>query len=291
MSAPAENTLPVPAITVTRTSSSALMEAAHAVRSAIIASLNALRTSGRLSVTYSTTPSRRVRSVSYDMSQTATLLRALRGLRGSHPEDPELRRRYRRVEARRQRERQGAAGLRRVENPVVPQPRGRIVRRPFEVVLVENRLADLPVLLVRQLPVLARQLVALDRGEHARGLLAAHDGAAGVRPHPEEPRLVRAAAHAVIPRAERPADDDGELRHDRVGDRVHHLGAVLRDAAALVLLAHHEPGDVLQEDQRDAAQVAELDEVRVLERRLGEQHAVVADDADQEPVQPREARR
>src|SRR5258705_863992 len=196
MSAPAENTLPAPAITTTRTSSSALMAAAQAVRSAIICSLNALRTSGRLSVTYSTTPSRRMRSVSYITNRENISL--------SHPEDPELRRRYRRVEARRQRERQHAARLRRVENAVVPQPRGRIVRRPFELVLVENRLADLPVLLVRQLPVLARQLVALDRGEHARGLLAAHDGNAGVRPHPEETRLVRAAAHAVISRPEPP---------------------------------------------------------------------------------------
>ena len=41
--------------------------------------------------------------------------------------------------------------------------------------------------------------------------------------------------------------------------------------------------------ERDAAQVAELDEVRRLERRLREQHAVVGDDADQEAVQAREA--
>ena len=59
--------------------------------------------------------------------------------------------------------------------------------------------------------------------------------------------------------------------------------------AALVLAADHEAGDVLQEDQRDAAQVAQLDEMRRLERRLGEQHAVVGDDADEEAVQPREA--
>ena len=48
----------------------------------------------------------------------------------------------------------------------------------------------------------------------------------------------------------------------------------------LVLLADHEARDVLQEQQRDAALVAELDEVRALQRRFGEQDAVVRDDAD-----------
>ena len=78
--------------------------------------------------------------------------------------------------------------------------------------------------------------------------------------------------------------------HHGVGDRVHHLRAVFRDAGALVLLADDEAGDVLQEDERDAAQIAQLDEVRGLERRLGEQHAVVGDDADEEAVQAREPR-
>ena len=50
------------------------------------------------------------------------------------------------------------------------------------------------------------------------------------------------------------------------------------DAAVLVFPADHEAGDVLQEEQRDAALVAQLDEVRALERRLAEQDAVVGDD-------------
>ena len=83
----------------------------------------------------------------------------------------------------------------------------------------------------------AGELIALDRREHAGRLLAAHDRDAAVGPHPQEPRLVGAAAHAVVAGAERAADDDGELRHDRVRDGVHHLGAVLGDAGALVLRA------------------------------------------------------
>jgi hypothetical protein len=77
--------------------------------------------------------------------------------------------------------------------------------------------------------------------------------------------------------------DDRQLGHVGRAHGVHHLGAVLGDAALLVLLADHEAGDVLQEHQRDPALAAELDEVRRLERRLGEQDAVVGDDADGKP--------
>ena len=66
------------------------------------------------------------------------------------------------------------------------------------------------------------------------------------------------------------------------------LAPSLAMPAALVLAADDEAGDVLQEHQRHAAQVAQLDEVRRLQRRLREQHAVVRDDADEEAVQPRE---
>src|SRR2546423_13832361 len=176
MAGPAENTLPAPAITATRTSSSALIAAAQAVRSAIICSLNALRTSGRLRVRYSTTPSRRVRSVSY----TSWF---------SHPEHAEPGRWNRRVEARREREGQHGAGLRRIQDAIVPQTGGRVIGRAFQFVLVENRLPDPLILLGRELPVLAGQLLALDRREHACRLLATHDGNARVRPHPEKPRL------------------------------------------------------------------------------------------------------
>ena len=54
-------------------------------------------------------------------------------------------------------------------------------------------------------------------------------------------------------------------------------------------LADHEAGDVLQEHERDAAAVAELDEVRALLRGLREQDAVVGDDADRVAVDVGEA--
>src|SRR3546814_8736406 len=63
-----------------------------------------------------------------------------------------------------------------------------------------------------------------------------------------------------------------ELRHFAIAHRHDHLGAVLGDAAALVFLADHEAGDVLQEHDRRAGLIAQLDEVRALERGVVEQH-------------------
>jgi hypothetical protein len=64
---------------------------------------------------------------------------------------------------------------------------------------------------------------------------------------------------------------------------------MLGDAAALGIRAHHEAGDVLQEQDRHAALVAELDEVRALQRGLREQHAVVGQDADRQALYVAEA--
>src|SRR5207253_3343751 len=50
-----------------------------------------------------------------------------------------------------------------------------------------------------------------------------------------------------------------------------------------------EAGDVLQEHERDAALAAELDEVRALLRRLGEENAVIREDPDRDALDPREA--
>ena len=57
----------------------------------------------------------------------------------------------------------------------------------------------------------------------------------------------------------------------------------------LVLAADHEPGDVLEEDERDLALGAELDEVGALEGRGAEQDPVVGDDPDRPAVDVGEA--
>src|SRR5207302_5508697 len=65
--------------------------------------------------------------------------------------------------------------------------------------------------------------------------------------------------------------------------------AVARDSPGLVLEADHEAGDVLEEDERDPTLAAELDEVGALLRGLGEQNAVVRENADRITLDPREA--
>ena len=55
----------------------------------------------------------------------------------------------------------------------------------------------------------------------------------------------------------------------------------------LVAAADHEAGDVLQEDERRVGLVAELDELRALLRRFGEEDAVVGEDADRVAVDVR----
>ena len=69
------------------------------------------------------------------------------------------------------------------------------------------------------------------------------------------------------------------MRDRGVGHRVDHLGALLDHAVGLVIAAHHEAGDVLQEHQRDVGLVAQLDEGGALLGRVGIEHAVVGQDA------------
>src|SRR5215831_19682159 len=68
--------------------------------------------------------------------------------------------------------------------------------------------------------------VALDGGEHDRRLLSAHHRDARIRPHPEETRSERTAAHPVVAGAVTPADDDGEFGHLCTGDSGDHLRTV-----------------------------------------------------------------
>ena len=99
----------------------------------------------------------------------------------------------------------------------------------------------------------ALELAAVDDVHHLGRLRAAHHRGARRRPGEDEARVEAAPAHAVVAGAVGAADDEGELRHARVGHRLDHLRAVLDRAAALGHRADHVAGGVLQEDERRAA--------------------------------------
>src|SRR6202521_3835933 len=207
----------------------------------------------------------------------------------SHPENAEARRRYRRIQGCREAQRQHAARFLRRDDAVVPQPRGRVKRIAFGLVLGAHRYLER--LLLCRAPGLARGLdiVAPYRRQHRGRLLAAHDRDARVGPGEQKPRTVGAPAHASVAGAVAPADDQRDLRHLRAGHRRHHLGAVLGNAAGLVLPPHHEAGNILQEQKRDSALTTQLDEMRGLERRFRKQNSVVAENANRHTVQMRKA--
>ena len=64
---------------------------------------------------------------------------------------------------------------------------------------------------------------------------------------------------------------------------------MLGDPFRFVFPADHEPRDVLEEQQRDAALLREFDEMRALDRAFAEQNPVVGEDRDGDAPDVREA--
>ena len=141
------------------------------------------------------------------------------------------------IQRRRQRQSEHIARLRRVDHPVVPQPRGGVIGVAFVLVLLADRGLERFGLLGRP-----RIRIAVDRRQHTRRLFAAHHADPRVGPGEQEARAVSAAAHPVVARAEAAADHHRQLGDAGGGDRGDQLGAVLGDALGLVLAADHERG-------------------------------------------------
>src|SRR6478735_10604413 len=100
---------------------------------------------------------------------------------GSHPEDAKPGLGNRGVERRLEPDREHPAGVERVDDPVVPDPGRREIRRALALVGLEDRRLEgiaLP---------LGLELAA-DGGEDSGRLCAAHDRDARVGPRPQEPR-------------------------------------------------------------------------------------------------------
>ena len=118
------------------------------------------------------------------------------------------------------------------------------------------------------------------RLHHTPQLLTPHNTHPSIRPTPQEPRSVRASAHAVIACAKAPAHDDGEFGHGGASDGGDELGAVFGNAGFFGGAADHEAGDVLEEEKGDGTLGAELDEVGAFEGGGGEEDSVIGEDAD-----------
>ena len=92
------------------------------------------------------------------------------------------------------------------------------------------------------------------------------------------------AAHDDVGAAVGLARDDGDPRHRRLAEGVEQLGAVLDDAAVLLVDAGQEARDVDEGDEGDVEGVAEAHEARRLLRGVDVEHAgqvrgLVRDDA------------
>mmetsp|Transcript_22728 Transcript_22728/g.37564 ORF Transcript_22728/g.37564 Transcript_22728/m.37564 type:complete len:635 (-) Transcript_22728:3304-5208(-) len=197
----------------------------------------------------------------------------------SHPEHAKACLLDRRVQGGTQAQMQHITRLARVNHPVIPQPGRGIKRMRLFLEHIDGGLLEGRLFLRR--PGAARPLdsVAFHRCQNARRLRAPHDGNARIGPGPQETRGIGAPRHAIVAGPKRSAHQHRDFRHRSRGHRRHHLGPVARDAFVFVFAAHHKAGDILQENQRDAALAAQLDEMCALLRGLGKQHAIIGNDA------------
>src|SRR3954465_5007075 len=93
----------------------------------------------------------------------------------SHPEDAVAERAQRRVGARREGEPEHGAGLRGIDDAVVPEAGGGVVRVALVLVLLADRRLERLFLLRRPLPAAGLDAVTAHGRQHAGRLLPAHD--------------------------------------------------------------------------------------------------------------------
>lgn len=91
--------------------------------------------------------------------------------------------------------------VRRINNPVIPQPRTGVEGMALLVVLVENRLLEGRLLLGTPRAPIGFDVVSLHSGQHIGRLLTPHDRGASIGPQVHEVGRVRTPAHAVVTRA------------------------------------------------------------------------------------------
>src|SRR5688572_17757894 len=125
----------------------------------------------------------------------------MRPLGALHAEHAEARLRNRLPRRQAETEGETHAGVGRVDDTIVPEPRRGVIRIALQLVLFADRRLESGFFFGAPCTALRLDGVAAHRREHVGSLLTSHDADARVRPGPQETRRVRAATHAVIARA------------------------------------------------------------------------------------------
>src|ERR1700687_1570353 len=136
-----------------------------------------------------------------------------------HPKDAEARFLDGRIEARGECESEHATRIDGIDDTIVPEPRGGVIRVALALVLVANRRLEGFLFFLGPRPALRLHAVAFHAGQNGGGLLAAHDGDPRVGPGPDKTRVEGSPAHAVIAGPEGPTQDEREFRYARARNR------------------------------------------------------------------------
>src|SRR5208283_3301803 len=124
------------------------------------------------------------------------------GVAASHPEHAEARCLDRRIEGCGDAKTQHHAGLGRIDDAVIPNPRARIIGMRLALESLADRRLEELFFLRRPGFSFCFQIVPAYLRQDIGGLFAAHHRNAGVRPHEEEARPEGTPTHAVIARPE-----------------------------------------------------------------------------------------
>src|SRR2546428_5938784 len=172
-SAPAQNDFPLPPRTITRTSSRALSSVNVSVRSFANSSLNALRTSGRSRITEAIGFSTLTLSIFISVGPTGQPISVHRFAAfwnghwpvpprpRLHPEDAEACFCGWSVHSCRNSQSQYHSGVGRIDDPIVPNPRGAVIRIAFFRVFIQSRLHEILLLVRAHFFALRAQLIHL----------------------------------------------------------------------------------------------------------------------------------
>ena len=119
-------------------------------------------------------------------------------------------------------------------------------------------------------------LFADDAQDFSR-LGGAHHCGARIGPGKNKARIETASTHRIVTGAIRTSDHNAELGHAGIGHGLDHFRAVLDDALLFDFGANHKASGVVQEQERCAALVAQLDKLCRLVGAPGRDGTVVAD--------------